>query len=198
MGFVVVGAIFGLVTGVLSPDVAPVETGSAPVFYEAAHTLRFEQNITPGALPVQVLPLTHSAGRTVDGEVPEHVADALGITTEEASSRIRVHVDSDLLMVLVAVAPTPSDAIRLVDEYAEQLIALYERAGVVIYEDNLQKTQGSIERLNGEIAELRVDLLQAEGLLNLTVANDLKETISTKEAQLIRADNRPLQPFAHR
>ena len=135
---IAIAAIAGAVAGFIS---APGSAG--PVTYGATHTLIVDSQ---GGASIN---LDQAALLVTTGQVPDRVANRMGVDRSHVTSRVSASADTTLSVIEVTASSTdPTEAERLADTSAEELINELASTGRAAY-------TAEVERLNTQVATAR-------------------------------------------
>ena len=165
LAIVACGALLGASSNVVAaeanPAVVPVD------HYEARHVLVLDNNVPLTQSTLSVRNLNALAKRVTIGEIPQTVADSVGISPTEAETQIRVLIRSDSESLdLVAIGEMREEAEALADTYAAALLSWldaqatdYAAGAIAAAQDRLDEAEANLEAVRSEIvtAEARGD-----------------------------------------
>ena len=158
--FLVIGSALGWVSAVVATDsaIAPV----AVDHYEAEHVLVLDNTIPSNQTVLSVQNLNLLATRVTRGDVPDAVAESLGLSPEVASTQIRtvIRSDSDTIEI-VAIAETPRQAEVLADEYAIQFLSFLESEAELFAEESLLSAELRLAEAEANLADVQAQLTAA-------------------------------------
>lgn len=158
--FILIGGALGWVSAVVATDasIAPVSIEH----YEASHVLVLDNTVPTNQTVLSVQNLNLLAKRITIGQVPEAVADSLGVSLEVASSQVRAIVRSDSQTIEVAaVAETPRQAEALADEFASQFLGFLERDAETFAAQTLENAEVRLAEANSNLAAVRSEIALA-------------------------------------
>lgn len=203
LSIVVLGSILGWLSGVVA-----VEADTTPIavdHYQARHVLVLDTNVPATQAILSVRNLNVLAKRITIGEVPAAVAESLGISTTDASTRIRVLIRSDSESLdLVAIGATPLEAEAIADAYATELLSFLETEADTFATDAEASAQNRLDEAEANLSAARQALqvaVEAEderqiALLEQDQQQFLSARIVANAALLeIRADGVPIVPI---
>lgn len=203
LGFVLLGGALGWVSAVVATDsaIAPV----AVDHYQAGHILVLDNTIPSNQTVLSVQNLNLLARRVTIGDVPEAVAESLGLSSEVASNQIRTIIRSDSQTIEVAaIGETPRQAEAIADEYAAQFLAFLEGEAEMFAEETILNAELRLAEADSNLATVRAEIAAAteagdEGAIEL-LAQDQQQFVSARihaNAELLeaRANGIPVVPI---
>ena len=155
--FLTVGTVLGWLSGVVATeaDTAPVAVDR----YQAKHVLVLDSNIPDTQAILGVRNLSALAKRVTIGDVPNAVADSLGISVTEAATQIRVLIRSDSESLdLVAIGSTPVQAEAIADAYATELISYLQAEADQFAAEAIASAQSRLSEAEANLAATRSEL----------------------------------------
>ncbi len=201
--FVLVGAALGWLSAAMAAeaDTAPIEVDH----YQARHVVVLDANVPDTQIALSLRNLSPLAKRVTVGEVPDRVADQVGVTPTAAATQVRIVIRSDSeSMDIITVGTTPAIAEQLADAYAAELFS-YLRAEASQYAaDAVDSAQSRLDEAEGNLARVRRDLAEARlaederaiALLEQDEQQFLSARIYANAALLdARADGVPVVPL---
>ena len=200
---VIVGSLLGWVSAVAATDAA-----SAPVavdHYEARHVLVLDSSVPSTQAVLGVRNLNTLAKRVTIGEVPDSVAESLGVSSTTASTQVRAVIRSDSeTLDIVTVAETPGQAESLADEFAIQFLAYLEADAEQLAADSVANAELRLAEAETNLATVRTELAAAtaaedESAVAL-LSQDEQQFLSARihaNAELLdaRSDGVPIVPI---
>ncbi len=204
---VVTIALIGSILGWLSGVVA-IEADTAPIavdHYQARHVLVLDSNVPDTQAILGVRNLNVLAKRITIGEVPESVAEEVGMSPATVATRIRVLIRSDSESLdLVTVGTTPAEAEILADAFAAELLTYLTDEAERFSAEAEASAESRVADAEANLAETREKLRQAveaedERAITL-LEQDEQQFVSARiiaNAALldIRADGIPVVPL---
>ena len=201
--FLAVGGLLGWLSGVVA-----TEADTAPVaidHYQAKHVLVLDSNVPDTQAILGVRNLNVLAKRITIGEVPNAVAESVGVTPTAAATQIRVLIRSDSESLdLVAIGTTPAQAEALADAYATELLRYLNAEAEQYAADAIASAESRLAEAEANLAATRNNLRIAraaedERTENLLVQDEqqfISARIIANAAVLeARADGVPIVPI---
>lgn len=203
VGFIILGSALGWVSAVVATDssIAPV----AVEHYQASHVLVLDNTIPSNQTVLSVQNLNLLAKRVTIGEVPDAVADSLGLSPEVVTTQIRVVIRSDSQTIdVIAIGETPRQAESLSDEYAAQFIRFLEGEAEAFAEQTVLNAETRLAQADSNLAAVEAEIATAteagnEAALALFV-QDQQQFVSARihaNAELLeaRSNGVPIVPI---
>lgn len=168
--FLVVGGALGWLSAVVA-----TEADSRPVavdHYQARHVLVLDSNVPDTQATLGVRNLNVLAKRVTIGDVPDRVAERLGLTPVEAATQIRVLIRSDSESLdLVSIGTTPTIAEEIADTFAEELQTYLGAEAERFAAEAISSAELRLDEAETNLADARRRLTSA------TAANDEREIL---------------------
>ena len=203
-------AVLTLIGGVLgwASAVVATEADTAPVavdHYEARHVLVIDNNVPDTQAILGVRNLNALAKRVTIGDVPQSVAERLGLDLTEASTQIRVLIRSDSESLdLVTIGETPAVAEELADVYAEEFLGYLNAEAEQFSTDAISSAELRLTEAEANLLETQRALESAIAVENQSAINRLEQDRQQFESARIfanaalleaRADGVPVVPI---
>ncbi len=198
-----IGSILGWLSGVVA-----IEADTAPIavdHYQARHVLVLDSNVPDTQAILGVRNLNVLAKRITIGDVPESVAEQVGLPPATVATRIRVLIRSDSESLdLVAVGTTPAEAELLADSFATELLRYLSEEAEQFSAEAEASAEARLADAELSLSETREELRRAVELEDdrsiALLEQDEQQYVSARilaNAALleIRADGVPVVPL---
>ena len=154
--FVLVGSALGWLSAAMAAeaDTAPIEVDH----YQASHVVVLDANVPDTQISLRLRNLSPLAKRVTVGDVPERVAEQVGVTPTAAATQVRVVIRSDSeSMDIIAIGTTPAIAEQLADAYAAELFAYLQAEADQYSAAAIESAQARLDEAEANLARVRAD-----------------------------------------